>query len=135
MVLGQLLTGVLPFGTDYLRTKGIDHLRRVIREEEPRSPSTKITGLDADEVVLADDVIAGAGVGVILAVVVMNLLGTQTAVFFCGVPVLIAAVMTLPRTVSLSSPGSALASAPRGSFGTSTCMSMRSSSGPEILLR
>ncbi len=39
----------------------------------------------------------GAGAGIALAVLVMNTLGTQTAVFYCGVPVLIAAVVTLPR--------------------------------------
>ena len=43
--------------------------------------------------------LAGAGVGVVLAVLVMNLLGTPTAVFYCGVPVLIAALITLPNRV------------------------------------
>ncbi|MCP4571594.1 MAG: hypothetical protein GY838_04520 [bacterium] len=40
--------------------------------------------------------LAGAGLGIIVAVLVMNLLGTPTAVFYCGLPALVAAFMTLP---------------------------------------
>jgi len=39
----------------------------------------------------------GAGLGVILVVLVMNALGTPTAVFYCGVPIMLAALLTLPK--------------------------------------
>jgi len=39
----------------------------------------------------------GAGLGIILAVLVMNLLGTPVAVFYCGLPVLLGAMLTLPK--------------------------------------
>ena len=45
VVLYELLTGVLPFDPDALRAGGVDHIRTVIREEEPRTPSTRLTGL------------------------------------------------------------------------------------------
>lgn len=41
--------------------------------------------------------LAGAGLGVLLCVAVMNVLGTPTAVFACGAPVLLGAALTLPR--------------------------------------
>ncbi|MCP4292608.1 MAG: hypothetical protein GY780_12330 [bacterium] len=41
--------------------------------------------------------LVGAGLGVVLAVLVMNLLGTPVAVFYCGLPVLVGAFLTLPR--------------------------------------
>jgi len=44
-VLYELLTGTLPFDSDTLRAGGPDHIRRVIREEEPKAPSTRLTGL------------------------------------------------------------------------------------------
>ncbi len=48
VVLYELLTGVLPFDPDALRTGGVEHIRAVIREQEPRTPSTRLTGR-ADE--------------------------------------------------------------------------------------
>jgi WD40 repeat protein len=44
-VLYQLLTGVLPFGSDTLREGGIDNARKVICEQDPKTPSTRLKGL------------------------------------------------------------------------------------------
>ena len=46
VVLYELLTGSLPFEKEYLRTGGFDHIRRVIREEDPLIPSTRLTAMD-----------------------------------------------------------------------------------------
>ena len=43
VVLYELLTGVLPFDPKTLRTGGIDHIRKVICEEDPRIPSTRVS--------------------------------------------------------------------------------------------
>lgn len=48
VVLYELLTGALPFDPADLRSGGVDHIRSVIRDEEPRTPSTRLTGLGAD---------------------------------------------------------------------------------------
>jgi WD40 repeat protein len=45
VLLYVLLTGVLPFDSDTLRTGGIEHIRQVIRETDPRTPSTRLTKL------------------------------------------------------------------------------------------
>ncbi len=45
VLLYVLLTGVRPFNWEQLRTGGIDHIRRVIREQDPKTPSTRITRL------------------------------------------------------------------------------------------
>jgi serine/threonine protein kinase len=45
VVLYELLTGVLPFDAKTLREGGVDHIRHVIREEEPKTPSTRLTSL------------------------------------------------------------------------------------------
>jgi len=50
---------------------------------------------DLPRLYMAD--LMGAGLGVLLAVLVMNLLGTPVAVFYCGLPVLLGALLTLPR--------------------------------------
>jgi len=44
-VLYELLTGVLPFESETLREGGIEHIRRVIRDENPKTPSTRLTSL------------------------------------------------------------------------------------------
>lgn len=45
VVLYELLTGVLPFDPDELRTGGLAHIQAVLRNQEPRTPSTRLTGL------------------------------------------------------------------------------------------
>ncbi|MGQ0733863.1 MAG: tetratricopeptide repeat protein [Acidobacteriota bacterium] len=43
VILYELLTGSLPFDARALRQKGLDEIRRTIREVEPARPSTRIT--------------------------------------------------------------------------------------------
>jgi serine/threonine protein kinase/Flp pilus assembly protein TadD len=45
VLLYELLTGTTPFGKDRLKEIGYDELRRIIREEEPPRPSTRISTL------------------------------------------------------------------------------------------
>ena len=48
-VLYRLLTGALPFESEKLREGGIDHLREVICEESPKTPSTRVSSLGVEE--------------------------------------------------------------------------------------
>jgi non-specific serine/threonine protein kinase/serine/threonine-protein kinase len=43
VVLYELLTGLLPFEAKALREKGLDEIRRTIREVDPPTPSSKVT--------------------------------------------------------------------------------------------
>jgi len=43
VLLYELLTGSTPFETDELLKAGLDEIRRVIREEEPARPSTRLS--------------------------------------------------------------------------------------------
>jgi tetratricopeptide (TPR) repeat protein/tRNA A-37 threonylcarbamoyl transferase component Bud32 len=45
VLLYELLTGALPFDARALREGGVDYIRKVIREQEPKKPSTRLTGL------------------------------------------------------------------------------------------
>src|SRR5262249_46260717 len=45
VLLYELLTGTTPFDRERLRQVGFDELRRIIREEEPAKPSTRISTL------------------------------------------------------------------------------------------
>ena len=45
VVLYQLLTGVLPFDSETLRERGVDHVRRVLSEQDPKTPSTRLSQL------------------------------------------------------------------------------------------
>src|SRR5262249_52553372 len=46
VLLYELLTGTTPFDIDRLRAAGYDELRRIIREEEPARPSSRVSPLD-----------------------------------------------------------------------------------------
>jgi serine/threonine protein kinase len=48
-VLYELLTGVLPFDPKTLREGGVDHIRHVIREEDPKTPSTRLSTISGEE--------------------------------------------------------------------------------------
>ena len=45
VLLYELLTGVMPFDPQKLRQSGLDDLRRIIREQNPKTPSTRLTSL------------------------------------------------------------------------------------------
>jgi len=45
VLLYELLTGVLPFDSETLREGGMEHIRQVIRETDPKTPSTRLTKL------------------------------------------------------------------------------------------
>ncbi len=49
VLLYELLAGILPFDRKTLREGGIDHVRHVIREQEPATPSTKLNRTSAAE--------------------------------------------------------------------------------------
>jgi eukaryotic-like serine/threonine-protein kinase len=47
VVLYELLSGTLPFDPDTLREGGADHMRKMIREKNPKTPSTRLAELQA----------------------------------------------------------------------------------------
>ena len=49
VVLYELIAGVLPFDTHTLRDQGIDHVRKVICEEDPQTPSTRLSRTSVEE--------------------------------------------------------------------------------------
>ncbi|MHC4521477.1 MAG: serine/threonine protein kinase, partial [Planctomycetota bacterium] len=49
VVLYELLAGVPPFDPQTFQAAGIEHMRKVICEEEPKTPSTKLSKTSADE--------------------------------------------------------------------------------------
>lgn len=51
VMLYELLSGVLPFDPKELRSRGYAEIRRIIREEEPPTPSRRLSGLDEATVV------------------------------------------------------------------------------------
>jgi len=55
VLLYVLLTGVLPFDSDTLRKGGIDHIREVIRQTDPKTPSTRLTKLGEEASVIANN--------------------------------------------------------------------------------
>jgi len=55
VLLYVLLTGVTPFDSDTLRTGGIEHVRQVIRETVPKTPSTRLTKLGDKAVTIAQN--------------------------------------------------------------------------------
>ena len=55
VLLYELLTGVLPFDSDTLRTGGIENIRKVIRETDPKAPSSRLTKLGDKAVTIAQN--------------------------------------------------------------------------------
>lgn len=53
VVLYELLIGALPFDSKELRKGGIDHIRQIICETEPRTPSTRLTTLGEEATKIA----------------------------------------------------------------------------------
>ena len=49
VVLYELLTGTLPFDPDTLRQGGADHIRHMIREKDPKTPSTRLSTISGEE--------------------------------------------------------------------------------------
>jgi serine/threonine protein kinase len=45
VLLYMLLTGVMPFDSATFREGGIEHIRQVIREQDPKTPSTRLSSL------------------------------------------------------------------------------------------
>ena len=45
VLLYELLIGAMPFDTQVLREGGVDNIRKVVREQEPKKPSTRLTSL------------------------------------------------------------------------------------------
>jgi len=48
VLLYELLTGTLPFEPQTLRKGSLEQMREVIRKEEPKTPSTRVSSLDAE---------------------------------------------------------------------------------------
>ncbi len=48
-VLYELLTGTLPFDPDTLRDGGADNIRRMIREKDPKTPSTRLSSIEGEK--------------------------------------------------------------------------------------
>ncbi|MBN1507286.1 MAG: tetratricopeptide repeat protein [Sedimentisphaerales bacterium] len=55
VLLYVLLAGMLPFDSDTLRTGGIEHIRQVIRETDPKTPSTRLGKLGGEASRLAEN--------------------------------------------------------------------------------
>lgn len=55
VVLYQLLTGVLPFDSDTLREGGINHILKIICEQDPRTPSTRLSSLGEEAETVAQN--------------------------------------------------------------------------------
>jgi WD40 repeat protein/serine/threonine protein kinase len=49
VLLYELLVGSMPFDAQELMSKGVDAMRKIIREKEPPRPSTRVATLGADE--------------------------------------------------------------------------------------
>lgn len=52
VLLYELLTGLTPFDTESLLKSGLDEIRRVIREQDPVSPSTRLSKMRVDDLTL-----------------------------------------------------------------------------------
>jgi serine/threonine protein kinase/Tfp pilus assembly protein PilF len=54
VLLYVLLTGVLPFDSTTFREGGIEHIRQIIRETDPKTPSTRLTKLGEEAKKIAE---------------------------------------------------------------------------------
>lgn len=54
VLLYVLLTGCLPFDSNTLREGGVEHIRRIILETNPKTPSTRLAGLGDEAGKVAD---------------------------------------------------------------------------------
>ena len=54
VLLYVLLAGVLPFDSDTLREGGVEHIRRIIRETDPKTPSTRLRNLGQEAKKIAE---------------------------------------------------------------------------------
>jgi serine/threonine protein kinase len=48
VVLYELLAGILPFDAETLREGGPEHIRQIIREEDPKTPSTRLNRISGE---------------------------------------------------------------------------------------
>jgi len=55
VLLYELLTGTLPFDAQALREGGVDYIRKVVREQDPKRPSTRLTSLGEKATRVAED--------------------------------------------------------------------------------
>jgi len=55
VLLYVLLTGVLPFDSTTFREGGIEHIRQIIRETDPKTPSTRLTKLGEEAQKVAEN--------------------------------------------------------------------------------
>jgi len=55
VLLYELLTGALPFDAQALREGGVDYIRKVVREQDPKRPSTRLTSLGDKAPKVAED--------------------------------------------------------------------------------
>jgi len=55
VLLYVLLTGVLPFDSDTFRTVGLENIRQIIRETDPKTPSTRLVKLGEEARKLAEN--------------------------------------------------------------------------------
>jgi serine/threonine protein kinase/Flp pilus assembly protein TadD len=55
VLLYVLLAGVLPFDPQKLRASGIEHVRKTIREEDPKTPSARLTKLGEEAKKVAEN--------------------------------------------------------------------------------
>jgi len=53
VLLYELLVGRLPFDPNELRQRGLDEIRRIIREEDPPRPSTRLSAIGAEGTTIA----------------------------------------------------------------------------------
>ncbi len=55
VLLYVLLTGILPYDSTTFRQAGVEHIRRIIREMDPKTPSTRLTKLGPEAEILAEN--------------------------------------------------------------------------------